>query len=1517
MAEEFATLLGNAPGKRPKGSVKMEALWKAGSENGSFTVGQKELAKRRTPPRRTQRSSRLAISPNTHEGRLVCGNLMDPSYGRATFFAATEPALASSRCCCPANPMCLCPVDELVREKASELSRSLDDKLSCQRIAAQLEHLVRDSVCGQAHVYHWLLACAAACDARCEDCGQFRGVNVILRTVCRIASKQPLCLSVEAVPCLRLWWELSDGVGVAACVACAIKATLRGTLCAGDITCKRGHVAAAALGLAADVCCALGDAQPIVRAGVLELVTAKFARLVSCERDTRARVADMAIALFEVCVYSQEARLLLWLAGAPSLLRKEAESIEFHFHAEATAMPRPHVILDPSATAATTLSKGDWVDACDRSGRWFEAVVLAAPSDSEDTKSKATVEKTVVHFRGLPCSHDIAVDKGQIRPLHAKTSRWRENLVVGAYCEVLCDEVWKRARIESVNSAGNLSLDMGEGLKKVLSRLSENLRPWTRRVREAYPGLDGLSERCTEVAKDIVAQPHCDYRMGTVCRDEKSTYEYDLHAVVLATADDLRRASTAAVHSARGHADELIKAFAALLCKPGNRRDDVRSVPKPEWRRFRDTFVRAQACLASFRSFNIVLDHLRDCAALWLELARVRRVLGRVGDGFSSLGRFCGKQHLSAVDVPRLRDEVASLQQTVNRRRDMCGQLLTLDLKRGIRPPSYLALEDSALTDIAQPALDRRLAEAVAYDAQFQSTMAAVRRVASARFGVVVALYVLGRSLPAKKRCLWAKRYEPIEDEQNDKASFSALRRLFVQHQDDDDTDDDDLADDEADLDALVATTNMDLKHRNAQVLRLYDDRRRLGLVDTFIRSGSLPPLHQVPPDDLLSLLATMGTEMRELISDACAAKLEQLVNTMGRAVELATRLQRAILTNLAAARARAGIVVGDRVIWRPPRSNVGNNAVAHPALVMSVENAGRAANVSLLRIIIDARTTSSVVDDPTTVMNIDGTYTVPAADLTVVLDDDDALPSGDDDLVSVAALDRLQSRLVLYEARASRREMERLATNILAVRVCLGNATPSDQPWATASTPSVAWLRPDADADAVLACLVVLRTLNALADDALAARLCVFRTRHAQLVAIRARAGASLGGIDTANAYTVHSKLDATALARLDCEVKVWQADLDGRLKLFDDHVNMLLAHWAAEGALPCASTERDAHWRPTSRYNQPPHDAGPSLPDQNSVHPLDAEAYRRLYRRQDPQFSFLADQLPTFVVASASAVAQPVLNARFLESSRARCVWWCSTWRDLAECACCYERVPRSEFVDALPAAALAAQNAATNTSALDLNSTLLCDHARATCAQCFKEYIQVALKDASHVTEAGVACCNTADAGCKFAFSTEWLEACGLVNSNDAAKLARFIRAARLGNSPSKGWCPKGCDCVIDFVAPGAACLVCGVEVCPRCRQEAHGPGPCDATNSAADIALADKNQWQRCPECRVIVEKTMNCDHITCRCGAHFCYNCGSSGHYCPTTCVRQRRFNRLDATDNTPIYNDAQDSSADY
>jgi IBR domain, a half RING-finger domain len=80
---------------------------------------------------------------------------------------------------------------------------------------------------------------------------------------------------------------------------------------------------------------------------------------------------------------------------------------------------------------------------------------------------------------------------------------------------------------------------------------------------------------------------------------------------------------------------------------------------------------------------------------------------------------------------------------------------------------------------------------------------------------------------------------------------------------------------------------------------------------------------------------------------------------------------------------------------------------------------------------------------------------------------------------------------------------------------------------------------------------------------------------------------------------------------------------------------------------------------------------------------------------------------------------------------------------------------------------------------------------------------------------------------------------------------------------------------------------ACPACYNLVCTHCQQPAHPWTPsCNEEDHGAMIDhLLQENLWQRCPGCRAVIELSFGCNHMTCRCGAEFCYECGAVWKTC--------------------------------
>ncbi|RYP74400.1 hypothetical protein DL771_003067 [Monosporascus sp. 5C6A] len=96
----------------------------------------------------------------------------------------------------------------------------------------------------------------------------------------------------------------------------------------------------------------------------------------------------------------------------------------------------------------------------------------------------------------------------------------------------------------------------------------------------------------------------------------------------------------------------------------------------------------------------------------------------------------------------------------------------------------------------------------------------------------------------------------------------------------------------------------------------------------------------------------------------------------------------------------------------------------------------------------------------------------------------------------------------------------------------------------------------------------------------------------------------------------------------------------------------------------------------------------------------------------------------------------------------------------------------------------------------------------------------------------------------------------------------------------------WCRP--DQVI--AARGTARCSQGHWTCTICRGPQHGAA--EACPQDRDLLrtneLAEEEGWKRCHGCGAYVEHREACQHMTCRCGAQFCYVCGARWRTCACT-----------------------------
>ncbi|KAG8902805.1 hypothetical protein FRB99_004104 [Tulasnella sp. 403] len=105
-----------------------------------------------------------------------------------------------------------------------------------------------------------------------------------------------------------------------------------------------------------------------------------------------------------------------------------------------------------------------------------------------------------------------------------------------------------------------------------------------------------------------------------------------------------------------------------------------------------------------------------------------------------------------------------------------------------------------------------------------------------------------------------------------------------------------------------------------------------------------------------------------------------------------------------------------------------------------------------------------------------------------------------------------------------------------------------------------------------------------------------------------------------------------------------------------------------------------------------------------------------------------------------------------------------------------------------------------------------------------------------------------------------------------------------------SVAKFYCPNPtCSCPIeatdDLTITLTQCPACQVDMCYKCKTLWHPGVSCrDNMNPPSEEQLlrrlANENHWRRCPKCKILVERTAGCPHMTCRCGNQFCHLCGA-------------------------------------
>ncbi|KAI1321276.1 hypothetical protein F5Y16DRAFT_413784 [Xylariaceae sp. FL0255] len=122
-------------------------------------------------------------------------------------------------------------------------------------------------------------------------------------------------------------------------------------------------------------------------------------------------------------------------------------------------------------------------------------------------------------------------------------------------------------------------------------------------------------------------------------------------------------------------------------------------------------------------------------------------------------------------------------------------------------------------------------------------------------------------------------------------------------------------------------------------------------------------------------------------------------------------------------------------------------------------------------------------------------------------------------------------------------------------------------------------------------------------------------------------------------------------------------------------------------------------------------------------------------------------------------------------------------------------------------------------------------------------------------------------------------------------DGKVVDEFRKKAIEFSTPNRTYC-HNVNCAA-FIPPTdssesyatATCDRCGSRTCTTCKGTSHG-GDCPNDEQIQQVLeLAREQGWQRCQNCLVMVELSFGCNHMTCRCGYQFCYECGAQWKNC--------------------------------
>jgi len=169
------------------------------------------------------------------------------------------------------------------------------------------------------------------------------------------------------------------------------------------------------------------------------------------------------------------------------------------------------------------------------------------------------------------------------------------------------------------------------------------------------------------------------------------------------------------------------------------------------------------------------------------------------------------------------------------------------------------------------------------------------------------------------------------------------------------------------------------------------------------------------------------------------------------------------------------------------------------------------------------------------------------------------------------------------------------------------------------------------------------------------------------------------------------------------------------------------------------------------------------------------------------------------------------------------------------------------------------------------------LSCKHYH--CLNCTKEYLKTIIMSGA-VLE--IKC---PFAGCEQKFTSEIIKT--LVTPELYEKYANFKENIEVNISNNRKWCSApGCGKAVKGSAshPHVVCE-CGFHMCFKCGEAWHGSTSCAKNFEKLYSNWASSKNIQKCPKCKIRIEKDEGCNHMTCAfCRYEWCWICGGKYNY---------------------------------